>query len=70
MGSQSFLISPDKNRKYLLNGVRPSPRLPTKEALSQVFRGHLEYSPDDLPPKTDLREHMTSVEDQSKVGSW
>jgi hypothetical protein len=70
MALNTFLISPDKNRKYLLNGVRPSTRLPTKEALCQVFRDHLKYSADDLPPKTDLREHMTSVEDQSKVGSW
>ncbi|CAF1445203.1 unnamed protein product [Rotaria sordida] len=66
---KTFLISQDKNRKYRLNGVRPSTRLPIKEPLCQIFRDHLIYSSDQLPPKTDLREHMTPVEDQSKIGS-
>ncbi|CAF3993559.1 unnamed protein product [Adineta steineri] len=69
MKLKTFLISHDKTRKYRLNGVRPSTRLPNKETLCHVFRDHMLYTSDQLPPKTDLRKHLTPIEDQSKIGS-
>ena len=70
MGLKTFLTNRFQNRKYCLNGIWPSTRLPFKERLCQVFRDHLLYNAEELPPKTDLREQMTSVEDQSQTGSW
>lgn len=53
-----------------LDGLIPSSRLPFKSQLCQFFRDHILYSPDQLPPKVDLRPEMTPVEDQSQIGSW
>ncbi len=70
MPLKKFLINRNKNRKFRLNGLLRSTRLPNKERLCQAFNDHLLYSPDQLPPKTDLRDSMTPVEDQSQIGSW
>lgn len=53
-----------------LNGIVESHRLPRKEELRQLFSDHIVISPEQLPPKVDLRSFMTPVEDQSKLGSW
>jgi hypothetical protein len=70
MGLKKFLINRNKNRKFRLNGVWPSTRLPIKARLCQAFRDHVLYSAETLPPKADLRDQMTPVEDQSQIGSW
>ena len=64
------MINRSKNRKYRLNGIWPSIRLPFKERLCRAFRDHLIYGAGELPAKTDLRPHMSPIEDQSKIGSW
>lgn len=70
MPLKRFLINQNQNRKFRLNGILPSSRLPHKHHLRQAFSNHVIYSPDELPPKTDLRSSMTLVEDQSQIGSW
>ncbi|CAF1222566.1 unnamed protein product [Adineta ricciae] len=65
----TYLANLPRYNKFRLNGIHPSERLPFKERLCQAFRDHLVYNPEDLPPKTDLREQMTPVEDQSRIGS-
>ena len=70
MSVKTFLTNKASNTKYRVNGLIPSPRLPEKLQLSQSFREHLVYAPEQLPPKVDLRADMTPVEDQSQIGSW
>ena len=70
MGLKKFLINRYQNRKCRINGIWPSSRLPSKHKLRQAFSDHVIYSADQLPPKADLRDHMTPVEDQSQIGSW
>jgi hypothetical protein len=70
MPLKTYLINKIKNSQFRLNGILPSNRLPNKHRLRQNFGQHVIYSPDQLPPKADLRPDMTPVEDQSKVGSW
>ncbi len=65
-----YLINRNENRKFRLNGLIRSIRLPHKHHLRQAFQDHMLYSSDQLPPKTDLRPNMTPVEDQSQIGSW
>ncbi len=70
MPLKTYLINKIKNNKFRLNGVAPSRRLPHKKRLCQTFSQHVLYTPDQLPPKVDLRPYMTPVEDQSQIGSW
>ena len=70
MGFKTYLINRIDSRKFRLNGILPSNRLPTKQKLCQAFRDHVLYSPAQLPHKVDLRDDMTPVEDQSEIGSW
>ncbi|UJR12702.1 hypothetical protein I4U23_016876 [Adineta vaga] len=69
MPFKKFLINRNQNRKSRLNGILPSTRLPHKHNLHQVFSDHVMYTSDQLPPKTDLRNFMTPVENQSQIGS-
>jgi hypothetical protein len=70
MTFKTYLINKINAQRFRLNGIVPSSRLPHKKKLSQAFRHHVLYTPDQLPPKVDLRPHMTPVEDQSQIGSW
>lgn len=70
MPLKKFLFNRNQSRKFRLNGLLPSTRLPNKHRLRQAFSDHLLYSPDQLPPKADLRDYMTPVENQSQIGSW
>jgi hypothetical protein len=70
MPFKTYLIDKINDNKFRLNGIIPSNRLPHKEKLCQLFREHVIYTADQLPPKVDLRPDMTAVEDQSKIGSW
>ncbi len=70
MTLKKFLINRNKNRKFRLNGLLHSTRLPNKQRLCQAFSDHILYSPDQLPSKADLRDYMTPVENQSQIGSW
>ncbi len=70
MPLKTYLINKIINQKFQLNGIVPSNRLPHKHRLRQNFGEHVIYSPDQLPPKVDLRPEMTPVEDQSQIGSW
>ena len=65
-----YLINKIKNKKFRINGILPSIRLPQKERLCQAFSEHIIYTVDQLPPRVDLRPDMTPVEDQSRIGSW
>ncbi|CAF3089853.1 unnamed protein product [Rotaria sp. Silwood2] len=56
-------------RKFRLNGIRQSTRLPHKHRLRQAFQNYVIYSADQLPAKVDLRSDMMPIEDQSQIGS-
>ena len=70
MPLKTYLLNKLFNRKCRLNGIWPSDRLPHKHNLRQAFNDRLIYNPEDLPPKVDLRNDMTTVENQSSIGSW
>ena len=70
MPSASYLMNRVEARLCRLNGIQQSNHLPSKPQLRQSFADHVIYTSDQLPPKVDLRPDMTSVEDQSKIGSW
>jgi hypothetical protein len=70
MPLKTFLINKFKRRRFRLNGLIRSSRLPNKVQLRQRFSNHVRYRPEQLPPKVDLRPDMTPVEDQSRMGSW
>ena len=70
MPLKTFLFNKLFDRKCRLNGVWPSNRLPRKGRLRQSFNDRLIYGPGELPPKVDLRNYMTTVENQSSIGSW
>ena len=70
MPLRTYLISRFNDKKCRLDGIMPSTRMPYKEKLCQLFSDYIRLSSDQLPPKVDLRSEMTTVEDQSKVGSW
>jgi hypothetical protein len=70
MPLKKFLINRNQNRKFRLNGIIRSTRLPNKQSLCQAFQDHILYSSDQLPPKSDLRPYMTPIVDQSQIGSW
>lgn len=69
MSPKTFLFNKINSKKFRLNGIWPSSRLPTKRKLCQAFRDHVLYSANQLPHKVDFRNDMTPVEDQSKIGS-
>jgi hypothetical protein len=70
MPYKTFLTNKINSKKFRLNGLVPSSRLPNKRQLCQTFRDHVLYRAEQLPPKVDLRSDMTPVEDQSRIGSW
>lgn len=67
---KTYLLNRIESRVCRLNGIRHSSDLPQKAQLRQSFADHVIYSSDQLPPKVDLRPHMTNIEDQSTIGSW
>ncbi|CAF3376785.1 unnamed protein product [Rotaria sp. Silwood1] len=69
MTIKTYLINKINSQKHRLNGILPSNSLPSKSNLCKAFHDNILYTPDQLPPKVDLRKDMTSVEDQSKIGS-
>ncbi|CAF3113827.1 unnamed protein product [Rotaria sp. Silwood2] len=69
MPIRTYLFNRFNDKKFRLNGISLSSRLPEKENLRQSFSDHVLYSNDQLPPKVDLGPYMTTVEDQSKIGS-
>ncbi|CAF1283762.1 unnamed protein product [Rotaria sordida] len=69
MPFKTYLINKTNNRKFRLDGVLRSRRLPAKHKLCQKFRQHMVLRTDQLPPKVDLRPDMTPIEDQSQIGS-
>jgi hypothetical protein len=56
-------------QKSRLSDLLQTTYLPTTKRLSRAFRHHRLYGADQLPSKVDLRPDMTSVEDQSRIGS-
>ncbi len=70
MPPKRFLISKFKQKKFRVDGLIDSPRLPNKPQLRQRFDGHVLYRPEQLPRKVDLRSDMTPVEYQEEIGSW
>jgi hypothetical protein len=70
MPHKTYLTNKINSKKFRLNGLIPSSRLPHKRHLCKTFRDHIIYRAEQLPPKVDLRSDMTPVEDQSQIGSW
>jgi hypothetical protein len=70
MPERTILRNKLNSREYRFNGLVQSSRLPNKSHLRQHFHHHILYSPEQLPPKVDLRSHMPPVENQSHIGSW
>ena len=70
MSRNTYLLNRGESRVCRLNGILESSDLPSKPELRQSFADHVLYNTDQLPPKVDLRANMTSVEDQSRIGSW
>lgn len=70
MPRKTFLLNRIESRLCRLNGIQESRYLPNRPELCQSFADHIVYDNNQLPPKVDLRGHMTAVEDQSKIGSW
>ena len=70
MPLKRFLTNKANSKKFRLNGLIPSSRLPHKLQLRQNFQEHVIYRAEQLPPKVDLRSDMTPVENQSTIGSW
>lgn len=70
MPFKTYLANKINSKRFRLNGIVPSVRLPRKQQLCQAFRDHMLYRLEQLPPKVDLRSDMTPVEDQSRIGSW
>ena len=70
MPLHTYLVNQLNNTICRLNGIQESHRLPHKEELRMPFSDHVLLSPEQLPPKVDLRPDMSPVEDQSRIGSW
>lgn len=70
MRAKAYLLNRLESRVCRLNGILHSSLSPDKPELRQSFVDRVRYTDTQLPPKVDLRMHMTPVEDQSKVGSW
>ncbi|CAF4906470.1 unnamed protein product [Rotaria sp. Silwood1] len=68
MPLKTYLINKTNNRRFRLGGILGLSRLPDKNQLCQRFRQHMVLQANELPPKVDLRSHMTPVEDRSKIG--
>ncbi|CAF4012283.1 unnamed protein product [Adineta steineri] len=69
MSNRVYLSSQTTKRKCRLNGIKSSERMPKKDKLRKQFKNHIIYSHPQLPQRTDLRDHMTPVEDQSDIAS-
>ncbi|CAF1433007.1 unnamed protein product [Rotaria sp. Silwood1] len=69
MPIEPCFINSTNNKKFRLNGILRSTRLPDKHKLCQKFRQDMVLRTDQLPPNVDLRSDMTPVEDQSQLGS-
>jgi hypothetical protein len=67
---RTYLFNRPTNKRFRLNGIIRSDRLPYKANLRRCFSEIMQLSSDQLPPKVDLRPDMTPVEDQSSIGSW
>jgi hypothetical protein len=62
-----FLVDRISNKKYRINGCQESERPPSDPQLRKTLSGHRES---ELPPRVDLRDKMTPVEQQLRVASW
>jgi len=69
MSFKKYLTRKLSIQKSRLTHILPTTHLPHTKRLSQVFRRHILYSADQLPPKVDLRPDMTPIKNQSSIGS-
>ncbi|CAF3345220.1 unnamed protein product [Rotaria socialis] len=69
MPIHTYLINRFTDKICRLNGIKESHRMPHKEELKMAFSDHVLLTQDQLPPKVDLRPFMSTVEDQSRIGS-
>lgn len=70
MTLKTYLINKINSQRHRLNDIIPSDHSPSRRNLCLAFRDNICFTPEQLPPKVDLRKDMTTVEDQSQVGSW
>jgi len=61
----SYLVEKSTGKKIKIGGCMRSQKAPPKARAYATSR----YGSQELPPKVDLRQHMTKVEDQSSVNS-
>ncbi len=61
----SYLVEKSTGKKIKIGGCMRSQQAPPKARAYSASR----YGANELPPKVDLRQHMTKVEDQSQVNS-
>ncbi|CAF1092969.1 unnamed protein product [Adineta steineri] len=66
MPEHVFLVDNTTGKKYRLNGVLPPASLPAGSAagVAKAFAPLIRYPVEELPPKVDLRNDMTEIENQ------
>jgi hypothetical protein len=70
MPNQTYFVNRRTNQRCRVNGFETSTDLPKSENLRGDFTEHIRYKEDQLPSCVDMREKMSTVEDQSKIASW
>ncbi|CAF3895127.1 unnamed protein product [Rotaria sordida] len=66
---KTYLHDRKTDKKFRLNGVKETSRMPQKQSLHKDFSKYVKYNQSQLPHKVDLRPWMTTIEDQSDVNS-
>lgn len=70
---RQYLVDRCTNKKYRVNGLRPSTRLPQAANLQvDVSKAKPNNNNNNikLPSGVDMREFMSAVQDQSTISSW
>jgi len=66
---KEFFINKKTGKRFYVNDVVASTRVPEDPALAGDFTDHIKYNEKQLPPKVDLRQWMTPIEDQGDMNS-
>ncbi|CAF1226848.1 unnamed protein product [Adineta steineri] len=69
MPLKTYIVNKTTGEKYRLNGVLPSASLPAGSAagVAKAFAPLIRYPVEELPPKVDLRNDMTEIENQDPL---
>ena len=66
MAEETYLDNPETGSRFRLAGLEP----PHEPSNLPKFFNQREYPSGELPPSVDLRELMTTVEQQGEMGAW